>query len=392
MDLDVAKTEEVARVLLCLNDVDSDAVLRQPVFGRSALFHQIKNLQQLRIREIALCVETVAPEILDLVDRFHSEGQEIKLLRNGTDAMQYASRDGQLLLLNAAIWAAPDLMIEILESETSHLFVLPEDPRFGRFERIDLNRRWAGLAIVQGVMIQQLQPLPDGWSIDSYLLRAALQKGVPDKVLNVTNGTDPVVHVRQDQAHKILTEMVRKTRTGDVSANTLIDRLMDAAIQKYSGEVWWRATVEWSWPVLGLATLCVALLGLPITSISLGAVALFARKARVRARTVDYRKSSGDAIDVASFLLLIIALYFTFGLELPGFEAAFLTIMLFGLLTAFGQGRFSVVDQSVMQLLVAMGLLASSIGGVLELGAKLTLILLLGGLLFVISRTRLNAN
>jgi hypothetical protein len=368
----------VDRALLCLNDVDTELAVKTRIFGQPLVYHLLKNLHSLGISEIALSVETVVPELLTLTDRLKSEGLEPVILRKGAEALQFAAKPGAFLLQNAAIWIARDLIEQLVAEDGKLLLTLPEDPRFGSFERIDLNRRWAGIAVMDGSLAAQSPPIAEGWSIDSCLLRAALQAGYADRVL-ADEALTQVAHARSENPQQLQKSIGAGIDTAGGS-NRPIAKLADIAIQKFAAAGWWQRAVDFAAPAIASSAAMSAFFGRPTIALSLAAIALFAREIRARWRQVSYLKPTGDAIDFAALGLLLLTIYLGLSLAIPPFDAAFLASSLTGILTLGQISRDTIPKPLVSPLVVAAALALVSIGGHLIVGTKIAIVALIASL------------
>ncbi len=370
--------QKVDRALLCLNDIDTELATKTRIFGQPLVYHLLKNLHLAGISEIALSVETIVPELVSLVDRLTSEGLNLVVLRKGAEALQFAAKPGLFLLQNAAIWAANGLLGQLVAGESKLLLTLPEDPRFGSFERIDLNRRWAGIAVLEGKLAAQSQPIEEGWSIDSSLLRSALQADYPAKLL-ADDAFVQLAHGRSDNQQ--LQKLIGAAFDAEGAANRPIARFADLVIGKFAAARWWQVTIDFTPPATSVCAVMAAFLGYPTTALSLGTMALLAREIRARWRQVSYLKPFGDAIDFSILGILILTLYLGLGQVAAPFDAVFLTSILAAVL-ALGQMLRPVIPKPLISpLMTAAALTLLSVGGHLLIGAKVVIIALIAALL-----------
>jgi hypothetical protein len=57
------------------------------------------------------------------------------------------------------------------------MLTLPDTGLDERFERIDADARWAGLALLQGAFLRETAAMLQDWDLQSTLLRRAVQSG-----------------------------------------------------------------------------------------------------------------------------------------------------------------------------------------------------------------------
>jgi hypothetical protein len=324
--------DSVQRALLCICDADVDAALKTPLFGQPLLFHLTKNLQAAGLQNIAFAVETVPPELPLLIDRLQHDGLDIALLRNGPEAAEFCAQPGTMLLQTGAVWISPYYLGRMLEKRPPYIVTLPEEPRFTDFERIDLNRRWAGVALVDGALARQAGKLVEGWRIDSWLLRAALQQGYADRPLAAAEAADIVLHAGNKGGTPQLVRQIAPATHRHAVVEQLNFSIADIAIRRFSGQQWWAILLQIAPLVLALAALATAGFVQIIPAWWIGAAALFARDVRTRARQVEYIATKWDSIDIATLAALCAALFLNLQWLIPGSDAAFLMLALSGLL------------------------------------------------------------
>jgi hypothetical protein len=367
------------RALLCLNDIDTDLVLKTRIFGQPLLYHLFRTLYSCGISEVALSVETVVPELLALIDRLNADGLEPIVLRKGVDALQFAGKPGACLLQNAAIWVARELVEKISAADGKVLLTLAENQHYSLFERIDLNRRWAGIAVLDGTLAASSPPISEGWSIDSCLLRAALQAGYADMLLSDEAATQ-VLHSRCENPEE-LARLIGAGLDARPASNRQITELADSAIQKFAAAHWWQGTIDLVAPAIAISSALSAFFSYPTIALSLATIALLGREIRARWRQVSYLRPTGDLIDYVTLGLLLLSLYLGLGIELSPLDAAFLTNSLVGIL-ALGQLSRHVIPKALISpWIVAASLAFASISGHLAAGAKIAITILIGWLI-----------
>jgi hypothetical protein len=270
-------------------------------------------------------------------------------------------------------------MKQIVAQEGKLLLTLPEDPRFASFERIDLNRRWTGIAVLDGSLAAQSVTIAEGWSIDSCLLRAALQAGYPDK-LWVDDALNQVAHARSENPQQLKKAIGAGFDTADGSYDS-IAKLADATIQKFAAAEWWQGAIDFAAPAIAVIAAITAFFGYSTIALSLGAIALIGRDIRARWRQVSYLRPTGDAFDLAIQGILLLTLYIGLNLTTPPLEAAFLASTLAGVLTLGQVSRSAIPKQLAWPLIVAAALALASISGHLIVGVKVAIVALIASLI-----------
>ncbi len=151
----------------------------QPMLGKPFLFHQLKQLERLGVSRVAVSVESVPPELPTIVEQLDRTGFNIRILRTPAELTALIADNQPVFVKSADIQIGDDILARLLQQTGRFIARLPEQPEHAAFERIDLASRWAGLAMIDGMIAQQASVIPEGWSLDSCLLRQALQSSVP---------------------------------------------------------------------------------------------------------------------------------------------------------------------------------------------------------------------
>ncbi len=334
----INKIRPVRRALLCLNEADIDAALRRPIFGKPLLFHLIKNLKASGINRIAVSVDLIPPELPGLIDRFQADGLDVNLVRHGPGALRFAAEPSAMLLQNAAIWIEKDRLAKLVASETRLILTIPEDPDFANFERIDLARRWAGVAIIDGSLAAQIADFPDGWSVDSFLLRSALQAGYPDRpIVPEKPADDVVVHGRDRQAAVLLRKHMGPKDRQYGLIDTVAVHVVDRAIDRFAAATWWNIVVESAFPAFAILAALLAFFEYDVISYWIATFAIIAWMVRGRMNEVGYRLTGTDAIGVASFVFIMLTLHLNLRWYVSPFDSAFLPFVLCALVATSWQ-------------------------------------------------------
>jgi hypothetical protein len=296
------------KALICIEG-SADAVALQALYGQPLLFHQIKQLQRLGIKDIAVAIETIPSAVLALADRLASEGTPITLLRNPADLATFCPAGSALLVRSSDVWADDHLLKELLSTNGARIATLSEQPENQAFERIDLNRRWAGLAMIDGAVVARANDLTEGWSLDSVLLRHAIQASVAE------------MPVKQDA---VASGVLRKLDGGTAVANlggvlggnsddlSSVERALAKLWRPILPHVWqnsWvRPAVEWSFPVLSALSAALAFSSFSVLASIVAIIGLFLSNFRYQVRAAEYVGARRDLLAWISLILLVVSL------------------------------------------------------------------------------------
>lgn len=175
--------------LLAAVQRDDDGALRalKPLAGRSVLGWQIDIARRHGCERIACLCEDASPEILALQREVESDGAEFHLVRSNAQLVALLHQGEQVLMLLDGLIVHPSKALPITERQgklAPVILAIPFDaettPRAGTdFERIDAERSWAGVAVIEARIVHKLADYPPDSVPMSLLMRLALQDGVP---------------------------------------------------------------------------------------------------------------------------------------------------------------------------------------------------------------------
>lgn len=148
------------------------------VCGQPLLARQFDGLLEAGITSFLIEVDNVPGELLSLTDHYCKLGCHIEFVRTAEDLRVSLQAAERLIVLAEELYIAPFLIRHLLEQPDGFLLTVDGRDENAAFERMDLNTRWAGFAVLELSTVASLGSLPEGWSIASSLLRQAMQKGV----------------------------------------------------------------------------------------------------------------------------------------------------------------------------------------------------------------------
>jgi hypothetical protein len=332
MAIKVEQEASAPLVLLCVGGGQEGAVhpAFQLLLGKPFLFHQLKQLERLGVSKVAISVESVPPALPAIVEQLDRPGFNIRILRTPADLSALVTDTQAVFVKSGDTQISDEILAGLLLQKGRFVSRLPEQPEHAAFERIDLSSRWAGLAMIDGMIARQASVIPEGWSLDSCLLRQALQSGVSlqdmptglvlDKRLSKIGGAGPV-DIAEGQ-------LLPASQDFQDAFGKGLNRL---------GRKWLPAILARPWAVLAttlsvpaLSTLSAALgwFEVVIGAAAAGSLALIAAPLRNLCLSADYR-ARRDFIGDASFGLLALALaLMLWGAGEAPLDSLFLTILL----------------------------------------------------------------
>jgi hypothetical protein len=261
------------------------------VGGEPLLEYQISALRGQGISRFLLEVDSVAGSLLELADRLRARGCQIEFVRSTGDLQKAVDQNNALFVQTEALYLSDDLLGSMLAQKNPFIATVDGRDENAAFERMDLNTRWAGVALISAGTIASLENLPEGWSITSSLLRQAMraetrllalpQRHIQDgKLKQISSAAEADLLSRQ-----ILVD--RSARQGGI-----VERRIFAPIAARLAPVIWRHPsgsdgVDLVTMILAVATVPLAAAGWIIAAIIAAIVAMFGISIRAAVRDID---------------------------------------------------------------------------------------------------------
>jgi len=229
--------------------------------GLLAMLH-VDLARQAGAGEILCLVDSVGDRVRQIERYAAASGIAFHLVRSVADISVRLASDDELLIIADGLYVARG-QAEALARETGS-FVASFAPGDGaralaeRFERIDINHVWAGLACIRARDLVEARDLPADWSVQSALLRLAVQRGYRRLVLPFAAAEGGRLAIVRD-ASEAEALAVQELVAANGSIGVRLARI--GPLRSLANRAW---RTSWSSPVLrGLA------LALPVVGIAL---------------------------------------------------------------------------------------------------------------------------
>jgi hypothetical protein len=148
-----------------------------PLAGRTLLERQARLAASAGARRIIVAVERIPPELLSAIDRLRAGGLAVAIARDAPEAAEAVDPGERLLLVADGCIADEAHVRRLAEASGLAVLAIPDAGLDDRYERIDAEWRWAGLAVIDGALLRETAPMLGDWDLQSTLLRRALQSG-----------------------------------------------------------------------------------------------------------------------------------------------------------------------------------------------------------------------
>jgi hypothetical protein len=147
------------------------------VAGRTLVERQVRLALAAGAEPVVVVVERVTAALSSALDGLRSEGVALVLARSAEEAAEALNGSGRILLVGDGLVAPESVIARLVALEGPAILVVPDLRVDDRYERIDAQSRWAGLALIDGAMLRQTAAMLRDWDLQSTLLRRAVQAG-----------------------------------------------------------------------------------------------------------------------------------------------------------------------------------------------------------------------
>ena len=139
--------------------VDMGALLG--VAGASLIAWQISSLQKCGIETFLIEVDSIPGELLNLADNVRGRGARVEFVRSAKDLQNFLKPTAKLIVLAEAHYFSAPLLAELTQNASPFIATIDGRDENVAFERIDLNTRWAGFALLDAATAGSLMELPE---------------------------------------------------------------------------------------------------------------------------------------------------------------------------------------------------------------------------------------
>ena len=148
-----------------------------PLSGRTLIEYQARCAAAAGAAPIIVVVERVPQALQDAFERLRLDGIGVFAASDVKEALSRFEAGSMILLVGDGIAPSADLVAAIAEEPEPAVATVPDDENHARFERIDAQSRWAGVALVDARLLGSTAAMLGDWDLQSTLLRRALQEG-----------------------------------------------------------------------------------------------------------------------------------------------------------------------------------------------------------------------
>ncbi|MEN3971270.1 hypothetical protein WJS89_01135 [Sphingomicrobium sp. XHP0235] len=237
-----------------------------PVGGQAVLDLQVRLLAAAGMAPIIVYSEGPHEVVEARVERLRAEGFPVHHAAESRDAAARFAPDERMVLVADGLIPDADRLASLHEEQGLSIEGLLDGEHSARFERIDLEWRWAGLAVASGEQVRSTAAMAGDWDLVSTLLRRLVQARVPIRALDDPEGDVPLLIHRASDALPFEQRQKAAARRArpDLIARALIAPLETLVVERIVStatptRIFWGAGI-----VLLFAAFLLILLGWPI--------------------------------------------------------------------------------------------------------------------------------
>ncbi len=148
-----------------------------PLAGRTVVERQARLAASAGAASVVILIERLPAELAAAIDRLRSEGISPIVARTVDEAAEAVQAADRVLLMGDGVVADPAQVMRLVKGGDAAVLTIPDQGADDRYERIDSQSRWAGLALVDGELLHRTAAKLQDWDLQSTLLRRAVQSG-----------------------------------------------------------------------------------------------------------------------------------------------------------------------------------------------------------------------
>lgn len=252
-----------ALIAAYLETEEEDGALRAmlPLAGRSLLEHQVRRAIAAGAQHAVVLVERVPPALTEAIERLRRDRIAVEISRDPADAADRFHAEEKILLVADGLIAMP-AWYESMAAQTAPAVLTVSDlPENSRFERIDAERRWAGLALTDRKTLADTADMLGDWDMQSTLMRRIVQSAPTYVQIGEKDGKAKGVSAPRlaEKASEARTAARALLADAEPTGRTWPERFIYGPIARFLAPPLLDRSIEASWP--RIASLLCALIG-----------------------------------------------------------------------------------------------------------------------------------
>ena len=177
--------------------------------GRTLIERQARLAAAAGVKRVIIMVETMPGELAAAIERLRREGLDVVTARNAQEAAAALPGGGRMVMMADGFVGARSHLERLTDADRPALLTVADRGFDERYERIDGDTRWAGIALIDAELLRDAALMPSDWDVPSTLLRRALQTGVqPLAVASEREGAELAIVERRDDFAELQRRML----------------------------------------------------------------------------------------------------------------------------------------------------------------------------------------
>ncbi|HZU50772.1 MAG TPA: hypothetical protein VE968_02730 [Sphingomicrobium sp.] len=207
-----------------------------PLAGRTLLDYQVRCASAAGAAPIVVVVERVPQGLQETFERLRSDGISIVPVSDVNEALSRFEAGSMILLIGDGVAPPLSLLMSVSQSPVNLVATVGDDELHERFERIDAQSRWAGVALVDATLLGSTAAILGDWDLQSTLLRRSIQEGARLVPAADTGGEPLLVNGAEDLA-SFQRHLVRSSRANrdDAASRYFLPPVEDFATERLMG-------------------------------------------------------------------------------------------------------------------------------------------------------------
>jgi MobA-like NTP transferase protein len=225
-----------------------------PLSGRTLIEYQVRCAASAGAAPIVVVVERVPQALQDAFEHLRLDGIGVFPVSDIEEAVSRFEAGTLILLIGDGVAPPSELVSKLAQEPEPALSTVPDDEEHVKFERIDAESRWAGVALVDAHLLGSTAAMLGDWDLQSTLLRRSIQEGAIRIPVAAGAGTPLLVERAED-----LEDFDRRLLAGSRGDRTdWVSRYILPPIEEYLTERLTEAAVRPGWLLWANLTLTIA--------------------------------------------------------------------------------------------------------------------------------------
>lgn len=225
-----------------------------PLAGRTLIEYQVRCAAAAGAAPIVVVVERVPQALQDAFERLRSDGIGVFPVSAIEETVSRFEAGSSVLLIGDGVAPTVKLVLALAEEMEPAVATVPDDEEHARFERIDAESRWAGVALVDAHLLGSTAAILGDWDVQSTLLRRSIQEGAR-RLPAAEYGGEPLLADNADELAGFQRHLVQASRADRDDAAS---RYVLPVVEDFATEQMMHRSVPPVWLIHGSLALTLA--------------------------------------------------------------------------------------------------------------------------------------